>query len=287
MIVPICYTKVLSLLWNSCCFIVALLPLKFLPFFWKSSSFFFWSLLSLPHSSNSDSFCTFLLSQPHTTSSPPSTRRSRLTCATTRGDTTTSPTRCTPCTGKWPFFLSGFLDVTIWKNDSEDAGWANVESSDHFDANLSFPLSYYCSTEAVFLLCLRVYVSRRWWERNVRQVQYQKQMTTCWLPKWIINASSTFPLCSPCFWYSLIMWASFALLFLGSNHPGTKHSDAVRSQREVWSYWDANWENLSEESKKISFFWGAEVPLSKALYRCSFRLWMRVNCDELTDRLLK
>lgn len=46
-----------------------------------------------------------------------------------------------------------------------------------------------------------------------------------------------------------------ALLFLGSNHLGTKHSDAVRSQREVWSYWDANWENLSEESKKKS--WGA------------------------------
>lgn len=36
-IVPIFYTKVLSLLWNSCCFIVALLPLKI-----------FWSLLFLP-----------------------------------------------------------------------------------------------------------------------------------------------------------------------------------------------------------------------------------------------
>lgn len=233
-----------------------LLPLKFLPFFFESQALFFWSLLSLPHSSNSDSFCTFLLSQPRTTSSPPSTRRSRLTCATTRGDTTTSPTRCTPCMGKWPFFfLSGFLDVTIWKNDSEDAGWTDLKPSDLFDANLSFPLSYYCSTEAVFLLCLRVYVSRRWWERTVRQVQYQKQMTTCWLPKWIINAS-TFPLRSPRFWYSLII----ALLFLGSKHLGTKHSDAVRSQREVWSYWDANWENLSEESKTNLLFlrsWGA------------------------------
>lgn len=59
-----------------------------------------------PSSSNSVFFFffffAFLFRQPPTTSSPPSTRPSRSTCATRRGDTTTSPTRCTPCTGKWP-----------------------------------------------------------------------------------------------------------------------------------------------------------------------------------------
>lgn len=38
-IVPIFYTKVLSLLWNSCCFIVALLPLKSLSFFERQALF--------------------------------------------------------------------------------------------------------------------------------------------------------------------------------------------------------------------------------------------------------
>lgn len=120
-IVPIFYTKVLSLLWNSCCFIVALLPLKFLSSFFEVSSlplclprltlFFFF-------------FFASLLLQPPTTSSQPSTRRSRLTCAITRGDTTTSLTHSMPCTGKWPPSSSSFW--VIISKEASSLNWLQV-----------------------------------------------------------------------------------------------------------------------------------------------------------------
>lgn len=72
---------------------------------------------SLPPSSNSVFFSAFLFRQPTTTSSPPSTRPSPSTCATRRAGTTTSPTRCTPCTGKWPLLcrVNIFQRFLGWK----------------------------------------------------------------------------------------------------------------------------------------------------------------------------
>lgn len=85
------------------------LPLKLpLSFFQSPAQIFFSEDKSPLLRQFNTSVCTFLLLwQPPITSSPPSTRRSRLTCATMRGDTTTSHTRCTPYTGEsLPFLFS-------------------------------------------------------------------------------------------------------------------------------------------------------------------------------------
>lgn len=232
MIVPIFYTKVLSLLWNSCCFIVALL--KFL-FFFERRALFLKS--PLPRSPPRLTLL-FLLLQPPTTSSPPSTHRSPLTCGITRDDTTTSLTRCTPCTGKSTF------STTCHKSDSQvelkvvRSSWCKWLFPIHLQHGACFAF-----------LTLPEHVSRRWWELSVRQVQYQKQMTTCWLPKWIINAASKFPLCSPCFRYSLIMRGGFAVL--APTVRRGKRSDAWTSLK--FGYWDPNWENLSKKWKDLLF----------------------------------
>lgn len=109
-IVPICYTKVLGLPWDSCRFYcrapVCLWNSLSLSFKVKLDFFFFLKSALLSCASFNNSVCTFLLLPQHPTMfSPPSTRRSRLTCATMRGGTTMNRTRCTPCTGKSPAFL--------------------------------------------------------------------------------------------------------------------------------------------------------------------------------------